>query len=328
MSPIQYLTVDSQALRDNVLQDPTQRELVVYLPPDYETDTTHHYPTIYFLSSHGRTHYYYIGWNQYDEPLGDRLNRLILSEAMPPVVVVMPDCWTRLGGSQFLDSAIGKYETYLLQEIIPLVDATFRTDPARRGVIGHSSGGYGALTLAMRHPDLFHGLAARAPDSYWEFTVMPALSRLHGQLNKWGGYAAFLRDIPTIRPKRGDFWEAIHTLMQCMVYGSNPDTPLGFDSPIDLITGALIPSVWERWLAYDPVRMIEQPAYQAALHHMRGIFLEVGSHDEYQLQVGARLLHQRMQVLAIDHHFEEFPDGHSNTNYRLDIALPILAKAL
>ncbi|MCB9435888.1 MAG: prolyl oligopeptidase family serine peptidase [Anaerolineales bacterium] len=328
MSAIQYLQLDSQALQGNAFQDPTQREVAVYLPPDYDSNTAHHYPTVYFLSSHGRTHYYYVGWNQYDEPLGGRLDRLIGSGAMPSVIVVMPDCWTRVGGSQFMDSPIGNYETYLLKEIMPLVDVTFRTDISRRGVLGHSSGGYGALTLAMRHPDVFHALAARAPDSYWEYTVMPALAHLQGQMKKWGGYEAFLRDIPTIHPKRGDFWEAIHTLMQCMAYGPNSEAPLGFDSPIDLETGALVPSVWERWLQFDPVRMIEQPTHQAALRQMRAIVLEVGSYDEYHLQVGARLIHQRLETLGIDHHFEEFPDGHSNTSYRLDVAFPLLGKAL
>jgi enterochelin esterase family protein len=180
----------------------------------------------------------------------------------------------------------------------------------------------------MKHPDVFGAVAAKAPDAYFEYSTLPALSRFHQQVEKYGGLAEFVEAIPTIHPKRGAFWEAIHTAMYCMAYGPNLDAPLGFDPPIDLETGALIPEVWERWLEFDLVRMIEKPAYQDALHQMKVIFLEVGQFDEYQLRVGARLLHRRMDELDIAHDYEEFPDGHSSTSYRFDVSLPLMANAI
>jgi hypothetical protein len=175
---------------------------------------------------------------------------------------------------------------------------------------------------------LFGGVACRAPDLYWEYTALPNIAHLPGQMQKWGGFEDFITGIPTIKPKRGDFWEAIHTVMQCMAYAPNPDSSLGFDSPIDSETGALIPDVWERWLKHDPIRMIENKAHQTALRHMKILFLEVGSYDEYQLQVGARILHKKLDDYQISHQYEEFPDGHSSTSYRYDLSLPILAAAL
>ncbi len=327
---IEYLTIESDALRGNRLGDLHTRQLAVYLPPNYDESPERRYPVLVMLSSHGRTNHYYLGWNQWDETMQQRLDRLISTGEMPPVIVVLPDCWTRLGGSQFLDSSIGNYATHLVEEIIPAVDANFHTLAHRnhRGVFGHSSGGYGALIHAMRNPHVFGAVAARAADAYWEYTALPALAKLPGQLEKWGGFQAFIEQIPEIRPKGGSFWQAIHTVMQCMAYAPNPDAPLGFDSPVDLETGALLPGVWERWLQYDPVRMIEQADYQAALRQMRVIFLEVGAYDEYQLQTGARIIHRRLEALNIAHHYEEFPDGHSSTSYRYDVSLPILAKAL
>ncbi len=328
-SRLELMTIESTALQGNRLGDAYIRELSVYLPPDYDA-SAQAYPVIYFLPAHARNHYYYVGWNQYDETLPQRLDRLITSGAMPPVIVALPDFWTRFGGAQFIDSPIGNYETYFLNEIVPAVDAQFRTLPSRdqRGLIGHSSGGYGALCLGMRHPDLFGAVSAKAPDVYWEFTAMGALSRLHGQVSKYGGLAEFIEQIPTIHPKRGGFWEAIHTAMYSMAYAPNPEHPLGFDPPIDMETGALIESVWERWLQFDPLRMIEVDAHQQALRNLNYLFLEVGSFDEYNLAVGARLLHRRWQELKIDHEYEEFPDGHSSTSYRFDISLPKLAQAL
>ena len=109
------------------------------------------------LPSHGRTNAYYIAWNQWDERVQDRLDRLITTGTMPPCIVVLPDCWTRFGGSQYLDSEIGNYEQYVINEIVPAVDARYPTiqNFKHRAIVGHSSGGYGALHLAMKHPGCF-----------------------------------------------------------------------------------------------------------------------------------------------------------------------------
>lgn len=327
---VDYINFESQALQGNRLDDPAQRDIAVYLPASYDDNPQAHFPTLYHLSSHGRTNHYYIGWNQWEESMIQRFDRLIDSGEMPSVIVVMADFWTRLGGSQFVNSAIGNYASYLVDEIVPLIDNRFRTLPhaKNRAVFGHSSGGYGSLIHAMMNPDVFGAALCQSGDAYWEYTALPALAGLHGQLEKWGGFEKFIHDIPTIRPKGGSFWQAIHSVMYCMAYGVNPENPLGFDSPIDLETGELIPAVWEKWLQYDPVRMVEQAHYQANLKKLRLLMIEVGAYDEYMLQVGARILHRKLQNAAIEHHYAEFPDGHSNTSYRYDVSLPILVKAL
>lgn len=325
---LDHFELDSTVLRGNRLDDPHLRDVIVYIPA--ATYGAGPFPTVYMLPSHGRTNAYYVAWNQWDERLQDRLDRLIADGHMSPCIVVLPDCWTRLGGSQYLDSAIGNYASYVTSEVIPVIDARYPTLAKRdhRAVVGHSSGGYGAITLAMKYPDVFGAVAARAPDMYWEYTALPAVAQLPLQLAKWGGFAQFIEDIPTIRPKKGDFWQAIHTVMQCMAYGTNLEQPLGFDSPIDLETGALIESVWQRWLAFDPVRMIEQAAHQTALQSMRLLYLEAGSYDAYLLQIGARIFAQKLQQLNIAHEYHEFPDGHSSTSYRYDISLPKIVAAI
>ena len=88
---------------------------------------------------------------------------------MPPAIVVLPDMWTRFGGSQYINSAgMGRYEDYLIDEMIPLVDRNYRTLPDRdhRGIMGRSSGGFGAITQAMHHPDVFGAFACHSGDLY------------------------------------------------------------------------------------------------------------------------------------------------------------------
>ncbi len=330
-SRVEQPILTSAALRDNRLGDPHVRPVPVYLPPGYDDDPTRRYPALYLLSSHGNTGPSLLNWQPWDENIQQQLDRLIADGSLPPVIVVLPDMWTRFGSSQFVNSeGIGRYEDYLVGEIVPFVDARYRTLPDRdhRGVLGRSSGGYGAIVQAMRNPDTFGAAACHSGDLYWEFTCLPHLAKTHQQLAQFGGLDAFINDIPTIRPKGGAFWELIMSICWAAAFGSNPDAPHGFDLPVDPQTGALVPDVWARWLDHDPVRMVERDAYAAALRRMRALVIDVGEYDEYQLQVGARLLHRKLDARDIAHVYAEFPDGHRGTRYRFDFSLPLLAEAL
>lgn len=329
MPHIEQPLLESTALRGNYFNDPTRRPVTIYLPPGY-VENSERYAVLYLLAAHGNTGQSFLQWKAWGENVVQKVDRLILAGEMSPVIVVMPDCWTTVGGSQYLDSAIGNYETYLIREIIPFVDSQYRTkaDSHHRGVIGHSSGGYGALVQAMRHPELFKGVVCHAGDMYWEFTCLPGLAELNQGLAKYGGAAEFLRTIPQIEPKSGTFWKTLMTLCWSMAHGTNPDSPLGFDLPIDEKTGALRQEVWQRWLAFDPVRMIDNVEYQQALREMKVFLIDAGSYDEYQLQVGARLFSQKLHALNIPHVFEEFAGGHSGSQVRYERSLSLLSGAL
>lgn len=330
-SRVEQPTLTCEALRDNPLGDPIERRIPVYLPPGYDDDPGQRYPALYLLSSHGSTGPALLNWQPWDVSVPQQIDALIAAGRMAPAIVVMPDLWTRFGSSQFINSAgIGRYEDALVGEIVPFVDAHFRTLPGadHRGVFGRSSGGYGALVQAMRHPETFGAFACHSGDLYWEYTCLPGLSKMHQQLAQYGGLDAFIRDIPTIRPKGGTFWELVMTVCWAAAFGDNPGAPHGFDLPIDPDTGALDETVWARWLAHDPLRMADDPAFADALRGARLAFIDVGSYDEYQLQVGARLLHRKLDALGIAHEYQEYPDGHRGTHYRYETSLPLLADAL
>ena len=330
-SRVEQLAVASRVLEDNPLGDPSTRTVAVYLPPGYDDPPNRRYPVVYLLSSHGNTGPSLMNWRPWDVTIKDQIDALLVSGQIGPIIVVMPDMWTRFGGSQYINSAgMGRYEEHLIDEIIPLIDHTYRTLPDRnhRGIMGRSSGGFGAITQAMHHPDVFGAFACQSGDLYWEYTCLPGISRMHQQLERYGGLDAFIANIPSIRPKNGTFWELIMTLCWSAAFGSNPDAPRGFDLPIDLATGALDEAVWARWLEHDPLRKLDNPAYTDALRRARLAFIDVGAFDEYQLQVGARVLHRKLDALGIPHVYEEYPDGHRDTHYRYDASLPRLYEAL
>src|SRR5438094_597722 len=125
---IRQTTFESAALRGNRLNDPHTRPLFVYVPPGYDDDPARRYPVILMLSSHGNTAQSMLSWKPWGESLDQQLDRLIEAGACPPHIMIIPDTWTRLGGALHLNSpAIGNYADYLLDEIIPFVDAHYRT---------------------------------------------------------------------------------------------------------------------------------------------------------------------------------------------------------
>jgi enterochelin esterase family protein len=324
--------LQSQILQGNLPGDATERMLPVYLPPGYDDDPDKRYPVIYVLAGHGGSGPLMLAPVAWGESFPERIDRLISSGAMGPVIAVLPDCWTIFGGAQYLNSsALGQYEDYLIQELIPYVDANYRTLPSRehRAITGKSSGGYGAMVQSMRHPEVFSAVASHSGDIYFEFGLLPDLAKLHANLLKFDGLEGFIEQIPTIKPKTHDpFFSVLGMLCYGAAYAPNPQAPRGFDMPIDMETGALREDVWQRWLAWDPVRMIDQPEHIAAWRQMNYIYLDCGLWDELNFPVGTRIMSKKLDALGLKHDFELFNDGHINVPYRYDTSLPRLEKAI
>ena len=330
-SRVEQPVLDSAILAGNRPGDPSARPVPVYLPPGYDDDPARRYPLIVMLTGYGGTGPHLLNLRAWDESLPQQLDRLIGGGTMLPAIVVMPDCWTRYGGSQYLNSsALGNYEDYLIQEVIPFVDGRYRTlvDRAHRAVLGKSSGGYGAMVQAMHHPEVFGAMACHSGDMYFEFCYMNDLAKLQPNLASYGGWTALRDTLESIRPKDNRFFQTVSTLAYGMAYAPDTDAPDGFQMPVDLETGALREDVWARWLAHDPVRMVAQPEIADALRSLKLLYMDCGSKDEFSLQIGARVMVNKLRALGIEPHYEEFPDGHFNIHYRYDTSLPMLSAAI
>lgn len=325
---VEILKHASQALRGNPLGDPADRDVYCYVPPGYDA-SSERYPVIYFLSGFtgmGRMHFNFDPWA---ESIDARLDRLISAGAMPPAICVLPDCFTRLGGSQYVNSsATGRYEDYVVAELVPFVDSKLRTNPGRdhRGVTGKSSGGYGAFRLAMRHPDVFGALGSHAGDAYFAYCYLPDFPKLVMGLEKYDGVEAFFRAFEAMPKKTDDAFAVLNILAMAACYSPNPNEPLGIDLPVKLPSGEIRPEIWEKWIDNDPVHMATRHA--EALRSMRKIFIDAGKHDEFNLQLGARIFCSRLDALGIKYTYEEFEDTHMRILYRYDRSLTELAKAL
>ena len=302
--------ITSNVLRDNPLGDPYVRRVPVYLPPGYESGSTR-YPVVYVLTGFTGRGTMLLNDAAWDENIAERMDRLIAQGTVRPMILIMPDCFTRIGGSQYLNSAaVGQYEDHVVKELVPFFDNKYRTiaDRDHRAVVGKSSGGYGSVMLAMRNPDVFGLMASHSGDMYFELCYKPDIISALKALPKLGGLDKFWDNIPTIRPRDKNFRDAINIVAMAACYSPNPNAPHGFDLPFDLETGELRADVWARWLEWDPVYLVDK--YADALRSLRLIYLDAGLRDEFNLQYGARIFCKRLKQRGISYVYEEFDDGH------------------
>jgi enterochelin esterase-like enzyme len=323
------LELDSRCLSGNLLGDPTRRTLPVYLPPGYDDEPSRRYPVGFYLAGFLGTGHSQLNWKPWAEGLPARLDRLIGEGQMGPMIVAFPDCFTAMGGSQYINSSYcGNYDDYLNTELVPLVDASFRCagGSEHRAVFGKSSGGFGALVQGMLHPETWGALACHSGDSYFEFCFLTDLPKTLNEIAKHGSIHGFLETFFGKKKRSAAETHAIMHLAMAACFDPQPDHPDGFELPVDLQTGRLRPSRWERWLSWDPVRMI--PKHLDSLGSLRLLFIDCGSRDQYHLQYGARQMSEELRRHGVEHVYEEFPDNHSSVDYRMDVSLPQLYQAI
>jgi S-formylglutathione hydrolase FrmB len=324
------LTVTSRVLEGNPLGDPHERPLWVYLPPGVGDDPSRRYPSIYLIQ--GFTGQVDMWWNRsaLRPTVPELVDELFAGGSVPPAVVVMVDCWTSLGGSQFLNSpGTGRYLDYLCDEVVALVDGRYPTLAGRdhRGITGKSSGGYGAMVVPMLRPDVFGALASHAGDALFEFCYLPDAAKAARALRDEydGSYERFFADLRA-RPafsKESD-GALLNTWAMAACYSAEPDGTVTL--PFDPATGRLRDQVWQRWLALDPVRMAA--GHADTLRSLRGVYLDAGRRDEFWLDLGAAAFSAELDALGVEHVFELFDATHAGIEYRYPKALAFLAERL
>lgn len=325
------LTFGSEVLRENRLGDPAERPLWVYLPPGYDDDPDRRFPSLYAIQ--GLTGQLDMWRNRapFRQNFPELADELFAAGETPPCVIVWVDCWTSIGGSQFLDSpATGRYHTYLCDEVVPFVDQHYRTLDAaeHRGIMGKSSGGYGAMVTPMLRPDLFGGFATHAGDALFEACYEPELRDAARALRDHydGSFERFWEDFrarPALSKESDHYLLNVYCMAAC--YSAEEDGTVLL--PCDPRTSRLDDEVWERWLRWDPVRMV--PRHAEALRGMRAIYIDAGKRDEWFLDLGAEAFRRALEEIGVtDVYFELFDGGHGAIEYRYPIAVRYLAERL
>ena len=319
----------SSVLESNPWGDPVERELCIYLPPGY-SDSGEPYPALWDLAAYTNAGPGHLNWRNQGENLPDRLNRLIGQGTMEPAIVVFPDCYTSLGGNQYVNSAsVGRYADYLNEELVPLVSQKLNVVSGREGraVFGKSSGGYGALFLAMNYPETWGAAASHAGDMGFDLVYRKDFPLVCEVLSGFkGDYTAFIRHFWRKNRPSGRDYTVMMILAMAASYDPDPAHPARIRLPFDLRTCELDPDRWKNWQAFDPLSMVEQ--FDNALQSLHGLYIDVGMSDQYHIQYGTRRFADKLEKRRIAHHFEEFEGTHSAIDWRLDHSLPFLVDAL
>lgn len=311
---VETLKVSSHVLKKNPLGDSCERINPLLLPKGEAPKKG--FPVVIMLSgltSNGPKNF---AEKVFEENRVQKIARLVSEKKAPRAIYLFIDAMTFWGGSQFINSAgSGNYEDYLMKEVVPALCEHYpaNKEPKNWCVMGASSGGYGAFHLASRYPDVFGNLAAIAPDSDFERSLLPEFYTAAGVLNDIGieGVRKELAEGRLFRRKLG------HTLLNVVAMAhcySDKKKPKEKDLPMDLKTGEVKKYVWKKWLTKDPIYFL--PQRKENLKKIKKIILEVGVFDQFHLAFGARRIRDLLKKNKVRLEYQEFRGNHFDTASR------------
>lgn len=336
VNPLDHFELSLPALRENSLGDPSSRAVSVWRPRDVPTAGI---PMLICLAAYLNSGPSLTGWRAFGENLPERLDRLYASGALTPVAVVFVDSYSRLGGTQYVDSpVIGNWPAALADDLVPAIEARYGCGGVgHRGLFGHSSGGFGALYNLAARPDVWSAAASHAGDCGFDLVYRPDLPKALRVLSDHNfSIDDFLTAFWQEEKPKGDQISAL--MMLAMAASYDPpgheahDAPpaaardYGLSLPVTPDTCTLIEARWNRWIAFDPLVFLPQKTQH--LRRSRLIYFDCGTHDEYNILYGSRRLSQELSDADIDHQFETFDGGHGSIGPRYEVSIPRMAKAL
>jgi S-formylglutathione hydrolase FrmB len=324
--------ITSELLRGNPLGDPNERPLWVYVPPGYDEEPSRSYPSVYVIQGYTGHVAMWANRSPYRQPFPETADAVFARGEAPPAIVVYVDAWTLYGGSQFVDSpGTGRYHSYLCEEVVPFVDARYRTqaDPAHRAIMGKSSGGFGAMITPMLRPDLFGALATHSGDSLYELCYQPEFGKAVRQLRNYDGdiwkwWADFTSR--TSFTKEADM-VLLTVLGVAACFSAREDGTV--ELPFDPVTGVVQQEAWQQWLDWDPVRMV--PRYAESLRSVGSIWIDAGKRDEWFLDIGAEAFRAALRDIGVADdavRFELFDATHMGIDYRYPMSLAWLCQRM
>ena len=314
---VEKIIVHGKSLEGNLEGDPADREVLVYLPPSYLGDQMRRFPVVYLLH----------GYGGHDTTFTERLANLPesgdkwdMAQGFSSAIYVMPDAFTLHKGSMYSDSVTtGNWETFIAEDLVAYIDSHYRTLPTRmsRGLGGHSMGGYGALRIGMKRPDVF-------ADLYLMSSCCLNAVRTPNAESMKAAEAIKTREQAEEAAKAPGFGVST-TLAEAAAWSPNPkNPPLFLDLPVK--DGKVRPEIVAKWVANAPLETVRQ--YTDNLRKYFQIGIEVGTKDT--LVNSNRQLDKLLTDLKVPHRYEEYDGNHTDhVRERVDRnVLPFFARNL
>lgn len=330
-SKLLELKVPAPSLQGNLLGDPTEQPIYVYLPPGYQSSTTKRYPTLYLLHGFTDNSRAWVSGGYQGFNIQSSMDELIKGGKVREMIVVAANGLNAYGGSFYTNSPVtGNWEDFIVKDLIGNIDSNYRTiaRAESRGIAGHSMGGYGSLMLAMKHPDLFSAVYALSP------CCMVMEKDLSEANTAWTNVLALTsRDQLKARPQSFQEFYSLAFVAMAAAVSPNPSRPPFFvDLPFESKPGLCSPpaagsllttapcvqkvdAIYLKWRASIPLYIAE--ANKERLRKLHGIFIDYGEKEEFaHIRRGVQLFSTKLSELDIPHQFEMYADGDHGSRIR------------
>ncbi len=325
------IEIPAPSLAENLVGEPAERTIYVYLPPSYATSGKH-YPVVYYLPGYGDRSV--LGFQ-----LPGAMDALIENGQISEMILVVASGASKTGGSFYVNSPVtGNWENFIVNDVVGYVDSHFRTLPqaGSRGITGHSMGGFGALNIAMHRPDVFGAVYSMSPGLFDENGL--AESFMFDQertIRNFVEYEARLASLPLEQAQKSMLASPQEF---AVAYGSAfaPNTdrhPPYLDYPYTEVDGQLVrdEAIWKKWQSGFGGIAEEVVQYKDNLLQLRGIVVDYGTGDENPwIPKGAEYYGEQLTAAGIPVRVEGYNGNHSNQlEQRIsDFMLPFFSEVL
>jgi enterochelin esterase-like enzyme len=296
---VEHIVVHGKALEGNLEGDSPDRAVSVYLPPGYGKDPGRRYPVVYFLHGYTDSDDKWYGPTKHWINLPSIVDKALAESGNREMIFVTPNAFTRYQGSFYSNSVTtGNWEVFIVHELVPYIDARYRTipDAASRGLAGHSMGGYGTIRIGMRHPDTFSSLYLLSACCMTMETSMFTDNAAKTETARTPEQAAALEFIPRV------------VFATAAAWAPDPNNPPLF---LDLPTkdGKVLDQINGKFHANEPLYMIDQ--YIGNLRRLKAVGLDAGNKDNF-IATNTQELDRVLTKYGITHQFEIYDGDHTN----------------
>ncbi|MDQ3750453.1 MAG: alpha/beta hydrolase-fold protein [Acidobacteriota bacterium] len=318
------LKVSSPSLKGNLLNDSIEQKVAVYLPPSYEISPTKRFPTLYLLHGFSDKIEHWTKGGYRGMSLQLMIDGLIKSGAINEMIVIVPNGRNNYLGSFYTNSTVmGNWEDYIFRDLVSYIDSNYRTmaRAESRGIAGHSMGGYGAITLGMKHPDIFSAI----------YALSPCCLALEGDLSAdnpaWSkSLKVSSRDVFKKEPESfDDFFTIVFISLSAAFSPAAQQSPLFVSFPFKEVERRLVPNepAFSQFRSKMPLYQVEQ--YRESLLRLRGIYIDYGQNEEFShIRIASRKFSNELTERGIPHTFEIYKDGDHSSKIKERIETRVL----
>ncbi|NQU87755.1 MAG: esterase [Mariniphaga sp.] len=293
------IKVNSQALEGNLVDDPAERDVTVYLPPSYSKKSDKHYPVLYMLHGFTDNDSQWFGWEEHWINLHEVIDAALAEGNTKEMIVVMPNAYNRFKGSMYSSSpTIGDWETFITKELVDYIDSNYRTiaNVKSRGLAGHSMGGYGTIRLGMKYPDVFSAI------------YMLSACCMEGAVSTNPEFMKSMEAITSVDQLEDASFGAMATMASAAAWAPNPNKPpFYFDLPF--ADGEVLHDIAAKFSANRTLYIIEQ--YLPNLKKLKAIAMDAGTQDR-GISSSTKKLHDLLNSYGIKHMYESYEGDHLN----------------